>query len=107
MMEHNFSRLVDPSSYDSQGLCEGIPLRVHRQPNLELKGTVRLRTDWIRYVGDPPLTYTNIGPTYNWTSVAIPECQSDRLEILSYGVELAFLQDDLRDMTSANEVYDA
>ena len=42
---------MDPATYDSQGLCDGIPLRVHRNADLEKSGAARLRDDWKKYSG--------------------------------------------------------
>ncbi|KAF7194703.1 Ophiobolin F synthase [Pseudocercospora fuligena] len=104
-MEYQYSYQLDPSSYDSQGLCNGIPLRVHRNSDLEEAGTIRLQTDWRRYVGHLPVqSYgSTMGPIYNFTSVAIPECRPDRIELVSYIMEFGFLHDDLIDVSKTND----
>lgn len=105
-MEYRYSNQIDPLSYDNQGLCDGIPLRVHRNSDTDEAGTIRLRSDWRKYVGPLPLASHggNMGPIYNFTSVAIPECRPDRLEIVSYIMELGFLHDDLIDISKISEV---
>ena len=104
-MEYKYSYQFDPSSYDSEGLCDGIPLRVYRNTDLEEMGNIRLHNDWRKYVGPLPITSGGtMGPIYNFTSVTIPECRPDRLELVSYLVELAFLNDDSLDTTKVDEV---
>ncbi|KAF2970090.1 hypothetical protein GQX73_g3439 [Xylaria multiplex] len=104
-MGYQYSHLIDPRSYDSQGLCDGIPLRVHRNADLAEAGIIRLRNDWRRYVGPLPLNSFGggMGPVYNFPSVAIPECHPNRLEIVSYITEFGFLHDDIVDKPKANE----
>lgn len=41
-MEYHFSHLVDPSTYETNGLCDGIPLRVHRSSGVGDLGMIRL-----------------------------------------------------------------
>jgi hypothetical protein len=105
-MEFRYSHLIDPSSYDTQGLCDGIPLRCHRNADIEEVGTIRLRSDWQKYVGPLPLSTHggNLGPVYSLTAVTIPECLPNRLEIVSYIMEFAFLHDDLVDTSSTDQV---
>lgn len=105
-MEYKHSYVIDPSSYDNQGLCNGIPLRVHRNADIEEYATIRLHNDWKEHVGQLPLTSYggNLGPKYNFTAVTLPECRPDRLEIVSYIMEFAFLHDDLVDTAQVDEV---
>nr|BCP56498.1 phomopsene synthase [Diaporthe amygdali] len=104
-MEYRYSYVIDPSSYDNQGLCNGIPLRVHRNADIEEYATISLRNDWRKHVGPLPLTSYggNLGPKYNFTAVTLPECRPDRLEIVSYIMEFAFLHDDLVDTAQVDE----
>ncbi|KAI1172796.1 putative geranylgeranyl diphosphate synthase [Nemania sp. FL0916] len=104
-MEYCYSHAIDPLSYDSQGLCDGLSVRVHRNADLEEAGIIRLRNDWRKYVGPLPLT-TSIGcmgPIYNFTSVTIPECHPSRLEIVSYMMEFGFLNDDITESMTHTE----
>ncbi|KAF2451313.1 terpenoid synthase [Karstenula rhodostoma CBS 690.94] len=97
-MQYRHSHLIDPSSYPTQGLCTGIPLRCHRNSDIDEHGTIRLRSDWQTHVGPlPQTTHGGLGPHYNFTAVTIPECRPDRLEIVAYAMEFAFLHDDLID----------
>lgn len=92
-MEFQYSTEVDPSTYDTEGLCEGIPLRVHKYPDLEDIGTLRAQEDWRRSVGPVENYKGGLGPKYSFMSVAVPECLPERLEIISYANEFAFLHD--------------
>lgn len=105
-MEYHHSHLVDPSSYDDRELLAGLPLRVSHHSELELAGVARLRRDWKTYVGPLPADTTGatLGSVYCWTSVTIPECLPERLELLSYVTEYAFLHDDMVDAAGDLEV---
>nr|UXN86878.1 Bifunctional terpene synthase [Didymosphaeria variabile] len=103
-MKYQHSHLIDPSSYDNQCLCDGIPLRCHRNSDIEEFGLMRLRNDWQKHIGSlPSTTYGGQGPQYNFTAVTIPECLPERLEIVAYIMEFAFLHDDLVDQAEASE----
>ncbi|KAI0977017.1 fusicoccadiene synthase [Xylaria arbuscula] len=104
-MEYRYSQLIDPRNYGNHGLCDGISLRVHHNVDIEEHGVIRLRNDWHRYVGSMPSVSLggSMGPIYNSTSATIPECHPDRLEIVSYIMELGFLHDDLVDTSTVAE----
>ncbi|KAI1346128.1 fusicoccadiene synthase [Xylaria sp. FL0043] len=104
-MEYRYSRLVNQASHDREGLCNGIPLRVHQDIDVEEAGIIRLRNDWQKYTGSLPSASLggSMGPIYNFTSATIPECHPSRLEIVSYVMELGFLHDDLTDASKVNE----
>jgi hypothetical protein len=92
-MEYKYSTVVDPSTYETEGLCDGIPLRVHRYPDLEDVGTFRAQEDWSKYVNPVKGYRGGLGPSYSFMGVSVPECLPDRLEIISYANEFAFLHD--------------
>lgn len=50
-MEYKYSSILDPSTYETEGLCDGISLRVHMCPDLEDLGTFRAQEDWRKHVG--------------------------------------------------------
>ncbi|KAF2756361.1 terpenoid synthase [Pseudovirgaria hyperparasitica] len=104
-MEYRYSYMIDPESYDNQGLCVGIPVRVSRYSYLDDAATVRLRNDWRKYVGPLPATSLggNMGPLYNFTSAAIPECRPERLGIVAYIMEFGFLHDDVIDVAKISK----
>ena len=92
-MKFRFSDLIEPFTYETEGLCNGISLRKHKEPLKENSGILRAQKDWIKRVG--PLNHYKggLGPEYSFIQVTIPECLPDRLEILAYANEFAFIYD--------------
>ncbi|KAL4796224.1 isoprenoid synthase domain-containing protein [Aspergillus venezuelensis] len=104
-MNHQYSIQVDPRAYQpkTQGLDGGIPLRVHADPcNREVAGTLRVHNDWSRCVRPVPGYKGGLGEMVNFIGACVPECFPERLEIISYANEFAFLYDD-----AMEEVLDA
>ncbi|KAH6663128.1 hypothetical protein B0J14DRAFT_684861 [Halenospora varia] len=93
-METQHSRLINPAEYETQGLCDGIPLRMHKQARNEHIGTIRCQRDWNRLVEPLALYKGGLDAQWNFMSVSVPECLPERLEIISYANEFAFLYDD-------------
>ncbi|EED24572.1 conserved hypothetical protein [Talaromyces stipitatus ATCC 10500] len=93
-MGFKYSRLIDPGEYETQGLCEGIPLRMHKQPQKEDVGTIRCQRDWSRLVKHLKNYKGGLHAKWNFMSTSVPECLPERLEIISYANEFAFLYDD-------------
>ncbi|KAJ6114890.1 fusicoccadiene synthase [Penicillium sp. IBT 16267x] len=92
-MQYLYSDEIDPDTYSDRGLCNGIPLRISRFGDAEIKGTLRAQTDWSRTVR-PVLGYKgNLGPRFSFMQVTVPECLPERLEVISYANEFAFLYD--------------
>lgn len=92
-MEYRYSEIVDPSTYDLEGLCDGIPLRVNRHADLEDIGAIRAQEDWSKHVNPVKSYRGGLGPRFSFMAVSIPECLPERLEIISYANEFAFLHD--------------
>ena len=106
-MEFKYSYPVDPSKYDDDGLCEGYPLRNHRDAELVDLGTLRAQEDWRRLVG-PLGTYKGgLGAEYNFVSLALPECLPDRIEVIAYLNEMVFIHDDMVEDVSKQQVFGA
>ncbi|KAI0398029.1 putative geranylgeranyl diphosphate synthase [Xylariaceae sp. FL0594] len=99
-MEFRYSSVVDPSTYDTQGLCDGIPVRYHRNAELEEIGILKCHKDWRKSMGPLGLYGGCFGPRWNFLSVTVPECLPERLEILGYLTEAGLLFDDVIDMAS-------
>ncbi|KAF3400488.1 Ophiobolin F synthase [Talaromyces pinophilus] len=98
-----YSNLVDPSTYNDLGLCSSLPLRVHKFAHLADKGALRAQEDWKRLVG-PIRNFTGcLSPRFNGIAVAVPECIPERLEIVTYANEFAFLHDDILDNVGKEE----
>jgi hypothetical protein len=92
-MDYRYSTVIDSSTYETEGLCDGIPLRLHMFPDLEDVGTFRAQEDWSRFVSPVDNYRGGLGPKYSFMAVSVPECLPDRLEIISYANEFAFLHD--------------
>jgi hypothetical protein len=92
-MEFKYSELIDPSQYVTEGLCGDIPLRKHRNTTDEDIGATRCQKDWSRLVTLLRDYRGGLDPKWSVMSVCIPETLPDRLEIISYANEFAFLYD--------------
>ena len=92
-MEFQYSDVIDPSTYETQGLCEGIPLRRHKDLMKENEGAIRAQEDWAKFVGPVGHYKGGLGAEFTFIRVTVPECLPERLEILSYANEFAFLYD--------------
>ncbi|GAB1310754.1 hypothetical protein MFIFM68171_00964 [Madurella fahalii] len=94
-MEYQYSTIVDQSTYETEGLCDGIPLRLHNSQEPEDLGAIKAQEDWRRLVGPTGFTKASLGPKFNFLSVAFPETIPDRMEVLAYFDEFIFLHDDV------------
>ncbi|KAK6213609.1 fusicoccadiene synthase [Colletotrichum tabaci] len=93
----SYSTVVDPVTYETEGLCDGIEVRISSFTDLEDRGAIRAHHDWNKYV-EPCREYRGtLGPKYSFMSLTVPECLPDRLEVISYANEFAFLHDDVTD----------
>ncbi|KAK2590016.1 hypothetical protein QQS21_012304 [Conoideocrella luteorostrata] len=93
-MDYRYSSAVDTSVYNTQGLCNGIALRVNKYQQTEDLGAIKAQADWRKYVAPMGFVKASLGPKYNFLSVAFPETKPDRMEILAYFNEFIFLHDD-------------
>lgn len=94
-MDFLFSTEIDPSTYETDGLCDGYPLRLHKNDLLADLGCLRAHEDWNRLVAPVKSFNGGISARYNWMSVSVPECLPDRIEIMAYANEIVFLHDDV------------
>lgn len=78
-MEPKYSHVIDPSEYETQGLCDGISLRMNNQPRNEDIGTIRCQRDWNRLVEPLDLYKGGLSAEWNFMSVMVPECLPERL----------------------------
>ena len=92
-MQYQYSNLLEPSQYETDGLCDGLPVRKHVAEDLEEVGTFQAQEDWRRLVA--PLSHYKggLGPRHSFMAVSLPECLPERFEIVSYANEFAFLHD--------------
>jgi hypothetical protein len=92
-MEYNYSRLVPTDTYDTDGLSFHVSLRNHRDPYKEERGALQAQRDWHEQVSPLSRYHGGLGPAFSFVRVTVPECLPDRLEIMSYANEFAFLYD--------------
>ncbi|KAK8084701.1 terpenoid synthase [Apiospora hydei] len=92
-MEFRYSSLVDPRHYQTHGLANGIPLRQHDDSVKERAGALRAQRDWGKFVFPIQGYNGGLGDRFSLIRVTIPECLPERLEIISYANEFAFLYD--------------
>lgn len=92
-MDFKFSKVVNPNTYNTEGLCDGIPLRVHKDVAREIKGALRCHRDWSARVS-PIANYNGtLGPRFSFITACIPEALPERVEITAYSNEYAFIYD--------------
>lgn len=60
---------------------------------MDVKGCLRAQNDWDANVGNIAGYQGGIGDPYSFMAVTLPECLPERLEILAYANEFAFLYD--------------
>lgn len=92
-MEFIYSEEVSSHVYETHGLANGIPLRMHKDTVKEVEGALRAQSDWSRHVTPVQDYLGGLGNPYSFIRVTIPECCPERLEIISYANEFAFLYD--------------
>ncbi|KAL2817761.1 isoprenoid synthase domain-containing protein [Aspergillus cavernicola] len=104
-MHYKFSTVVDPATYETHGLCDGIPLRCHKNPELEEVETLRCQENWREWVGPLGFYKGGLGPRWNFMAITVPECLPERLGVLGYANELAFLHDDITDIAGYGDLH--
>lgn len=92
-IDFRYSDVVDPLTYETEGLCEGIALRRHWDIAKEELGALRAQEDWTKLVRPVPNYKGGLGAKCSFMQVTVPECLPERLEIISYANEFAFLYD--------------
>ena len=103
-MEYQFSTLIDPSTYDDFGLCGALPLRHSNYSHLADEGCRSAQEDWNRLVGRISNFHGCLSPRFNAIAVAFPECFPDRIALIAYANEFAFLQDGMAILARNNVV---
>ncbi|KAM7196549.1 Isoprenoid synthase domain containing protein [Rhypophila sp. PSN 637] len=106
MERDDTSVLVDISQYDTQGFCPGYQLRRHQYETLANAGCQEARQDWIRYIG-PAAEFGNCNPINgNFTANVLPFCKPERLKLVAYVLEYAFLHDSVVELASHDTTKD-
>ncbi|KAH9990889.1 terpenoid synthase [Xylariaceae sp. FL0662B] len=95
-MEYQYSNLLHPSQYETDGLCDGLSVRKHVAEDLEEIGTFKAQEDWRDLVAPISNFKGGLGHKHSFMAVSLPECLPDRFEIVSYANEFAFLHDGIR-----------
>ncbi|KAL7929436.1 isoprenoid synthase domain-containing protein [Trichoderma chlorosporum] len=93
-MEYRYSEIIDPNVYETHGLANGIALRGHKEPMKEIRGARRAQIDWSIHVKPLGDYKGGLGQRFSFMQVTVPECLPERLEIISYANEYAFIYDD-------------
>ena len=94
-MEFRYSSVLDPSTYDTHGLCDGIQPRLHNDHDVDDLAIIRAHQDWRENVAPIGLFRGCLHPKYSFVSLCMPECLPERLDIVSYANEFGFLHDDI------------
>lgn len=92
-MDFCHSDQLAPGSYRDDGLANSCALRIHKDPDAEMAGSLRAQRDWTNHVSPVRDYHGGLGDVFSFVRVTIPECIPDRLEIISYANEFAFLYD--------------
>ncbi|KAJ7463895.1 isoprenoid synthase domain-containing protein [Mycena galericulata] len=92
-MEFRYSEKLDPASYETYGLTDNVPLRMHKDSPKEIESARRVHSDWSSHVR-PLSGYMGGQGPYGYVSVTVPECLPDRFEVVAYSNEYMWLYDD-------------
>ena len=92
-MEFHYSELIRPDTYRTDDLCHGIELRMHKDPMGENRGAIRCQKDWSKLIGPVRNYKGTLGSPFSFIRVTVPESLPERIEIISYANEFAFLYD--------------
>lgn len=98
-MEYQHCIAVDPTTYDTFGLCGDFALQLSKYDNLAGKGCRRAQEDWRKFVGEIGNFNGCISPRANGISVFYPDCCPERIETVAYTNELGFMHDGMNILT--------
>lgn len=101
-MDFSHSDIMAPGSYRDDGLANDMPLRIHKDPYKEITGTLRAQQDWNDNVSPVKDYQGGLGSPFSFIRATIPECLPERLEIISYANEYAFLYDGMSSQVMNN-----
>jgi hypothetical protein len=92
-MNFQFSHALCPSEYETADIYQGITVRRHKTWTNEDVESLRAQDAWKLLVGSTKKFYGNLASLYSFMQLTVPECLPERLEIISYINEFAFLHD--------------
>ena len=87
------SYLVNNQHYNTEGLAEGFRLRRHKHEFEADEGSREARTDWSKHIGPPTVAGCCNPFSGHFNALVLPTCLPERLRIISYIFEYAFLHD--------------
>ncbi|KAK0741593.1 hypothetical protein B0T21DRAFT_116395 [Apiosordaria backusii] len=87
--------LIPLSSYSTDGLCDGIPLRVHKHQILEDLGCIRAQERLAQVRSPNRYRQRSSRPPIQHRLDHVPETKPERFEALSYFNEFVGLHDDV------------
>ncbi|KAK4185022.1 isoprenoid synthase domain-containing protein [Podospora australis] len=102
-MPHNETLSPNPGSsdidaaetLDLHGFCPKYPLARHKHEVLANAGCADARQDWIKHIG-PASEFGGCNPVNgNFTALVLPLCKPERLRLVAYMLEYAFLHDNV------------
>jgi len=97
--------IVNSSSYDAQGLCQGFQARRSIYEDIAIEASLQCRTDFEQAVGglklDDSVTYENPNHGHSVSNL-MPLTLPERVELLGYTSEYLCLHDDEADAANAN-----
>ncbi|KAK0701925.1 isoprenoid synthase domain-containing protein [Lasiosphaeria miniovina] len=107
-MEFRYSEVVDPSLFETDGLITNkmVTLRRHKDSFSEIIGAFRAQRDWSEHVAPVHGYQGGLGEHFSFIRVTVPECLPERLEVVSYANEYAFLYDDEMEMLDLKQLPD-
>ncbi|KAK4237715.1 isoprenoid synthase domain-containing protein [Achaetomium macrosporum] len=95
---------LDLSQYATHGFCPQYPLKRHRHEALANAGCLEARRDWARYIG-PACEFGGCNPINgNFTALVLPLCKPQRLKLVAYLLEYAFLHDSVVENLDSQDV---
>ena len=93
--DETISRPLHLAQYETQGFCEGYPARRHNHEKEADIGLREARADWVRYIGPVDIAGGCNPFSGHFASLTLPTCKPERLRIISYVFEYAFLHDNV------------
>ena len=93
--DETISRPLDLAQYETQGFCDGYPARRHNYEKEADIGLREARADWVRYIGPVDIAGGCNPFSGHFASLVLPTCKPERLRLISYVFEYAFLHDNV------------
>ncbi|KAI2821706.1 hypothetical protein CBS133816_9483 [Aspergillus niger] len=100
----DYSDPVPRTCPDIQGFCENYALRRHKFEDWANAGSQQCRDDWEQYIG-PIERWGCCNPWEgHFSAVVLPFCRPDRIAIISYCFEYAFMYDNVVESSAKSTV---